>query len=220
WNLCGIAGGRDPDCRDLYRIHQGKVIDLSRLDVDAIRKEIKSTPYKAVEIDNLRSFVEKTLEQMIGKNVSRVVFSQRYKNIIDRYNAGGSENEDYYERLLQLIEDLKMEQSRGADLGLTEEELEIFDLLSANRKLTKVEERKVILASKNLYQKLLEDKDKIMVVDWYKDAQPRQKVLSIIQTSLNKDLPDSYNRAIFNDKTNTLFNHFVDMAAQGYGWIA
>lgn len=90
-------------------------------------KEIKSTPYKAVEIDNLRSFVEKTLEQMIGKNISRVVFSQRYKNIIDRYNAGGSENED---------------------------------------------------------------------------------------------LPDSYDRAIFNDKTNTLFNHFVDMAAQGYGWIA
>lgn len=210
----------DPDCRDLYRIHQGKVIDLSRLDVDAIRKEIKSTPYKAVEIDNLRSFVEKTLEQMIGKNVSRVVFSQRYKNIIDRYNAGGSENEDYYERLLQLIEDLKMEQSRGADLGLTEEDPEIFDLLSANRKLTKVEERKVILASNNLYQKLLEDKDKIMVVDWYKDARPRQKVLSLIQTSLNKDLPDSYNRAIFNDKTNTLFNHFVDMAAQGYGWIA
>ncbi len=210
----------DPDCRDLYRIHQGKVIDLSRLDVDAIRKEIKSTPYKAVEIDNLRSFVEKTIEQMIGKNISRVVFSQRYKNIIDMYNAGGSENEDYYERLLQLIEDLKMEQSRGADLGMTEEELEIFDLLSANRKLTKVEERKVILASKNLYQKLLEDKDKIMVVDWYKDAQPRQKVLSIIQTSLDKDLPDSYDRAIFNDKTNTLFNHFVDMAAQGYGWIA
>lgn len=114
----------------------------------------------------------------------------------------------------------KTEQSRGSDLGLTEEDPEIFDLLSANRKLTKVEERKVILASKNLYQKLQEDKDKIMVVDWYKDAQPRQKVLSIIQTSLNKDLPDSYNRAIFNDKTNTLFNHFVDMAAQGYGWIA
>lgn len=114
----------------------------------------------------------------------------------------------------------KTEQSRGSDLGLTEEELEIFDLLSANRKLTKVEERKVILASKNLYQKLMEDKDKIMVVDWYKDALPRQKVLSIIQTSLDKDLPESYDRAVFYDKTNTLFNHFVDMAAQGYGWIA
>ncbi len=114
----------------------------------------------------------------------------------------------------------KTEQSRGSDLGLTEEDPEIFDLLSANRKLTKVEERKVILASNNLYQKLLEDKDKIMVVDWYKDARPRQKVLSLIQTSLNKDLPESYDRAVFYDKTNTLFNHFVDMAAQGYGWIA
>ncbi len=59
-----------------------------------------------------------------------------------------------------------------------------------------------------------------LLVDWYKDAQPRQRVMSLIQTSLDKDLPESYDRAVFYDKTNTLFNHFVDMAAQGYGWIA
>ena len=212
----GMVAEDRPD----YMIHQGKVIDLSKINVEALRKELNTTPYKALEIDDLRSFIERALVQMINKNTTRVPFSQRYKSIIDRYNAGGSENEDYYEKLLQLIEDMKREQSRSTDLGLEEEELEIYDLLRAGRKLTKEEERKVILASKNLYQKLLENKDKVMVVDWYKDEQPRHQVFALIQTSLNDDLPMSYDRVAFNDKTKLLFDHFVDMAVQGYGWVA
>ena len=202
-----------------YGIHQGKVIDLSKIDVESLRKEIDTTPYKALEVADLRSFIERTLVQMINKNTTRVKFSERYKNIIDKYNAGGSENENYYEKLLQLIEDMKQEQSRSTDLGLTEEELEIFDLLRSGKKLTKAEEQEVILASKNLYQKLLEEKDRVMVVDWFKDEQPRLQVFALIQTSLNKDLPESYDRVTFNDKTRLLFNHFVDMAVQGYGWV-
>ena len=203
-----------------YVIHQGKVIDLSKIDVEALRKELSATPYKALEIDDLRSFIEQTLVQMINKNCTRVKFSERYKNIIDRYNAGGSENEDYYEKLLQLVEELKKEQSRSTDTGLTEEELEIFDLLRMGRKLTKAEEQKVILAAKNLYRKLSEEKDKVMVVDWYKDEQPRHKVYALIQASLDTDLPQSYDKEAFRAKSNLLFNHFVDMAAQGYGWVA
>lgn len=206
--------------RPEYMIHQGKVIDLSKIDVEALRKELNATPYKAFEVEDLRSFIEQTLVQMINRNCTRVKFSERYKNIIDKYNAGGSENEDYYEKLLQLVEELKKEQSRSTDIGLKEEELEIYDMLASGRKLTKVEEQKVILASKNLYKKLLEEKDKVMVVDWYKDEQPRHQVLALIQTSLNEDLPMSYDRMSFNDKTHLLFEHFVDMAVQGYGWVA
>lgn len=202
-----------------YVIHRGKVIDLSKIEVEEIRKELTTSPYKALEIDDLRAFIEKVLEQLIDVNCTRVSFSQRYKNIIDQYNAGGSENEDYYEKLLQLIEELKKEQSRSTDMGLEEEELEIYDLLIQGRKLTKAEEQKVKLAAKNLYQKLVAEKDKVMVVDWYKDEQPRQKVLSLIQISLNDDLPDSYDRITFTDKTNLLLNHFMDMAVQGYGWV-
>lgn len=203
-----------------YVIHQGKVIDLSKLNVDEIRKEISKTPYKALEIDDLRAFIEKALELLINKNCTRIAFSQRYKNIIDRYNAGGSENEDYYEKLLQLLEEMKAEQSRSMDLGLEEEELEIYDLLIKDKKLTKAEEQKVILAAKNLFLRLKENKAQVMVLDWYKDEQPRKRVFTLIQTSLNEDLPESYDRISFNEKTNLLLNHFMDMAIQKYGWVA
>ena len=79
-------------------------------------------------------------------------FSQRYKNIIDRYNAGGSENEDYYEQLIKLIEELKKENERADTEGLTEE-LEIFDLLVAGKKLSQADEQKVKLSAKHLFKK-------------------------------------------------------------------
>lgn len=34
---------------------------------------------------------------------------------------------------------------------------------------------------------------------------------------VTNDLPNSYDRAAFNDKTNLLMEHFIDMAVQGYG---
>ena len=203
-----------------YVIHQGKVIDLSKLDIDSVRNRLCKSPYKAVEIENIRTIIEESLEQLINRNCTRHPFSQRYKNIIDNYNAGGSENEEYYEMLLQLIEDLKKEQGRATDMGLEEEELEIYDLLIQDRVLTKAEEQKVILAAKNLYNRLMEEKDKVMVVDWYKDEQPRAMIISLIQNSLNDDLPASYDRIAFADKTNLLLNHFADRAVQGYNWGA
>lgn len=203
-----------------YGMYEGKVVDLSKVDIDEVRRTIQSSLYKALDIDNLRTFIEKSLEQLINKNCTRLKFSQRYRAIIDQYNSGSSENEEYYEKLLELVDQLKQEQSRSSDMGLAEEELEIFDLLVKGRKLTKKEEQKVILASKNLYNKLIEQKSKLMVVDWYKDDQPREKVLSLIVKSLGEDLPESYDKDVFTDKTTLLLNHFVDMAAQGYGWTA
>ena len=152
---------------------------------------------------------------MINKNQTRVEFSQRYKNIIDRYNAGGSENEDYYEQLLALIEELQREQERPNILGLTEEELEIYDLLMKGRKLTKAEEQKVKLAAKNLYNKIINTPD-ILVVDWYKDEQPTAKVKNLIQESLDLDLPESYDKEVFTAKTNLILSLFIDKAVQGY----
>lgn len=52
------------------------------------------------------------------------------------------------------------------------------------------------------------------------DKQPRQRVLGLIQVSLNNDLPESYDREVFSTKTNLLMNHFIDMVVQGYGWVA
>lgn len=200
-------------------IYQSKVIDLSKIDAEELRKEIRTAKYKAIEIDDLKKFIEQVLLQMINKNRTRLKFSQRYKNIIDSYNAGSSENEDYYEQLVQLLEELQKENTRANTEGLTEEELEIYDLLVAGKKLTKAEEQKVKLSAKNLYKKLTENKKSLFMIDWYKDEQPKGRVIKMVKDSLDADLPEAYDKISFNAKVDLLINHFVDMAVQGYGWV-
>lgn len=203
-----------------YVIHNSKVIDLSKIDVDELRKEIKTATYKAIEIDDLKAYLEEALKQMLNRNCTRNKFSERFKRIIDNYNAGGTENEDYYEQLIKLVEELKKENERADTEGLSEEELEIYDLLIAGKKLTQAEEQKVKLSAKNLFNKLTAKKAELLIVDWYKDEQPKAKVKSEIESVLNADLPDSYDTASFQSKIDLLMNHFVDMAVQGYGWIS
>lgn len=217
--LDGSISSSDVEENSDIVIHEGKVIDLSKLDVDDLKKEIKHAPYKAIEINDLKEYLEKTLEQMINKNIERVRFSERFKGIVDRYNSGSSENEDYYDQLLQLVEDLKKESTRANFEGLTEEELELFDLLIKDKKLTKAEEQSVKLAAKSIYSKLIEEKSDLFVVDWYKDEQPKLKVKQAIEQVLDEDLPDCYDKEIFAVKTNLLLNHFIDMTVQHYGWV-
>lgn len=202
-----------------YAIVKSKVIDLSKLDIDKIREQFKKTPYKNIEISDLRVFIEEKLEAMLNKNVTRSKFSEMYKKIIDRYNAGGSESEDFYEELLKFVEKMKEEEERHVRENLTEEELEIFDLLKKD-KLTKAEEQQVKLSAKKLYETLIESKNKLLIVDWYKDEQPKLKVQSIVQDVLDKTLPQSYDRVIFKQKLDVVFNHIIDRAMTGYGYVA
>ena len=202
-----------------YAIKGTKVIDLSKMDFEQLREEIKRTPYKAIEIDDMKDFIERLLKQMINKNCTRIKFSERYKNIIDRYNAGGTENEDYYEQLIQLMEELKKELERPMFEGLTEEELELYDLLIRGKKLTIKEEQQVKLAAKHLYTTITNERSKLLVVDWYKDEQPKARVRHKIEITLNNDLPMCYDKESFKAKTDLLLNHFIDMGIQGYGWI-
>lgn len=214
-----VLANTDSDQEDTFAIQSTTVIDLSKIDVEELRREIKTAQYKAIEIDDLKAYLEQALEQMLRKNCTRTKFSERYKNIIDQYNAGGSENENYYEQLVQLINDLQKENERANTEGLSEEELEIFDLLMAGKKLSQADEQKVKLSAKNLVKKLRENKKDLLVVDWYKDDQPKAKVKSAVERSLNADLPNSYDAESFRSKIDLLMNHFVDMAVQGYGWI-
>lgn len=202
-----------------HMIKGTKAIDLSKVDVEQLRKEIKVATYKAIEINDLKEYIEQALEQMLNRNCTRTKFSERFKRIIDSYNAGGTENEDYYEQLVKLLEELRQEDNRANTEGLTEEELEIYDLLIAGKKLTQAEEQKVKLSAKNLYKKLIDNRSSLLVVDWYKDEQPCAKLKYEVELSLNDDLPESYDKAIFDSKVSLLMNHFVDMAVQGYGWI-
>lgn len=197
----------------------GKEIDLSKLDIDELREQFNKIKYKNLEIADLREYIERKLANMLRKNITRGNFADLFQNIINNYNAGGSANDDFFEKLLKFMEDLKHEEERHIKEELSEEELEIFDLIR-KEKLTKDEEKKVKLAAKMLYKTLINKRAELFIVGWQDDPQPKGKVKSEIINVLNEFLPESYERDIFTQKSNVVYEHIVDQAIMGFSWGA
>lgn len=197
-----------------FYIKAWKQIDLSKLDVDKLKEEYKQAPYKHIEIADLRAFITDKLQLMMDRNSTRRSFAEKLQEIIDRYNSGNSTNESYFDDLMAFVDSLKAEEMRAAKEGLTEEELELFDMLK-KEKLTKEEEQKVKLAAKNLLHRLKEERPKVLINDWHKDLQTKLQVQAAIKKVLDASLPETYDRAIYSTKCDAIYDHYYIMATSG-----
>jgi len=203
-----------------YKIVQkGKRWDLSQIDFEKLKADFADAQYKNIEIAEMRAFIEDKLRKMLEANHSRIDFAQRLQEIIDRYNSGGSSTESYFEDLMLFAEGLRDEDQRHVREGLSEDELELYDMLR-KEKLTQAETQKVKLAAKHLMTRLLDEHPKVLVQDWWKDGQTRQKVKSAVEQVLDEDLPDSYDRVLFKEKSDNVYDLIVDFAVQGKKWVA
>ena len=197
-----------------YDLKIMKTLNLSEINTDDIRKTIQQSPYKSIEIQELRSFVEKKLEMLIQENKTRISFAERYKAIIDNYNSGNSTNENYYEDLVKFVDELKEEDERHIKEGLSEKELELYDLLKKHN-LTKKEVQQVKLSAKALLESINRADSETRVIDWFKDIQPRERVKSKVREILDANLPQSYSKEIFNAKSDIIFTYIVEEAIKG-----
>lgn len=209
-----------PEHNAEYQIVQkGKTWDLSKINFEKLREDFGEAQYKNIEIAEMRAFIEEKLQQMMEQNQTRVDFAERLQAIVDKYNAGGSSNENYYDELVKFTQSMKEEDERHIREGLSEDELELYDLL-AKEKLSKAEEQKVKLAAKDLIIRLLDGHPKVLVQDWWKDSQTQRSVKNAIEEVLDQDLPDSYDRITFKEKCDSVFELIVDFAAKGNKWVA
>jgi type I restriction enzyme R subunit len=202
-----------------YIIKAHTQIDLSKLDFASLREKFKINNHKNIAITDLRGFLEIKLQQMIRKNKTRTGFLERFQQIIDQYNAESNSVEETHENLVKLMEDLNEEEQRNVKENLTDEELEIFDLLK-KEKLTKEELKRVKLAAKHLLARLNEEKSSLFVIDWYKSRTTRLKVKNRIEQVLDKELPDTYEEDTFNEKSDLIYRHIHSLAEQGRSFAA
>ncbi len=209
-----ITGDHKPEFRIIAK---GKKWDLSKIDFEKLREDFKTAHYKNIEITDLRAFVQNKLEQMLQQNVTRTDFAQRLQQIIDTYNAGGTTNENYFEELVKYTQDMQAEFERAAREGMTEDELELFDLLKKDT-MTKEEEKKVKLAAKALLKRLKEGQPKVLVQDWFKDNQSQLRVRTTVERILDEKLPESYTRVLFKKKCDAVFDAMLNYASHGQKW--
>ncbi|ALI98565.1 type I restriction endonuclease subunit R [Rufibacter tibetensis] len=196
------------------------LIDLSKLNFAKLREQFTEKEYKNIEFTNLREVMDLKMRQMMRQNKMRGGFLERFQKVIDDYNSGSLSIEEAYEELVKQAEDLSEEQTRAAREGMTEGQLEIFDLLSKDKSLTKEEEKKVKLAAQDLLTVLYDAKNKILIQEWHKEKKTQEVVRRKIQEILDLHLPASYERNIFIQKTDVVFQHLYEQAELGYGFAA
>jgi type I restriction enzyme R subunit len=195
----------------------GRIMSLSQIDIEQQRASFRDSPYQNIQIADLRAFIQKKLDEMVRENVTRADFARRLQDIIDRYNAGCALAEHYHDELLEFAQGLKAEEERHIREGLTPEELELFDLLKQD-KLTKDEQQQVKLAARSLLRRLREEKPNVLVQDWFKDSQSKERVREAIGNVLDSHLPSLYDSAAFRQKRDTVLDQMVSYASQGLKW--
>jgi type I restriction enzyme R subunit len=128
--------------------------------------------------------------------------------LIDEYNAGSKNVEQFYQELLDFVRDLSAEETRHVKEGLTEEELALFDLLTKPAvKLTKAERVQVKNAARQLLNVLISEK---LILDWKKQQRARAAVRVTIEEQLDTLLPPAYDADLFQQKCDLVYQHIFD----------
>lgn len=90
---------------------------------------------------------------------------------------------------------------------------ENFDYVMTNPPFK--EKKAVKLSAKKLYESIIAIDSETRIIDWFKDVQPRERVKSKLRDILDAHLPKSYDKEIFNTKSDIIFTHIVEEATKG-----
>lgn len=219
-SVVGMGDLANEPIREKYSIENYKQIDLSKLDFEKLRAEFPEKKHKNIQFADLRELLEIKLKQMLAVNKTRGTFLERFEKVIEDYNSGSLSIEQAYEELIKQAGDLSEEETRATRMGMSDQELELFDLLKKD-KLTKKEEQEVKLAAQALLERLYDAKNKILIQEWHREKATQEMVKRHIQEILGKHLPDpGYDRQLFAEKLDKTFGHFLNLAERGGGFAA
>lgn len=185
-------------------------IDLSQIDFQLLREKFQSRSHKRTQAERLKAAVGKKLEEMVRLNRTRIDFLEKFRQMIEEYNAGSKNVEIFFDELLAFAKKLSEEEQRAVAENLTEEELAVFDLLMKPRpELTDTEVKQVKAVARELLELLKREK---LVLDWRKRQQTRAAVLITVQDILDK-LPRAYTTEMYQEKCQVVYQHIFEAYA-------
>jgi type I restriction enzyme R subunit len=182
-------------------------IDLSKIDFESLAGKFK-TGRKRTMNEKLKGKVAQKLMAMVRLNHTRMDYLERFQAMIDAYNAGSLNAEEFFQQLVAFARSLNEEEQRSVGEQLNEEELALFDLLTKPQiELSAAERDKVKATARELLATLKAGK---LVLDWRKRQQARAEVRVTIEKLLDQGLPKVYTPELFEQKTTAVFQHVYD----------
>jgi len=132
---------------------------------------------------------------------------ERFQQMIDEYNAGSMNVDEFFRQLTEFAKELNQEEKRSVAERLSEEELAVLDLLTKpDMELTKKDRKQVKEVARELLETLKKEK---LVLDWRKRQQSRAAVMLSIEYTLD-GLPPNYSQDTYREKCDLVYQHIFD----------
>ena len=197
------------------------IIDLSKIDFEALSKRFKKSKQKNTDLEVLKAAIRAQLERMIRINESRTDFRDKFEELIESYNAGSRNVEELFEELLKLSRSLSVEEQRHVRENMTEEELVILDILTRPAPELSADERGEV---KKVARDLLARLKKLLAPGWRTKSAARSQLKLTIEDVLDSGLPRAYDKPMYNQKCSALFEHifqkYPDADGTAHGTVA
>jgi type I restriction enzyme R subunit len=183
------------------------VVDLSKIDFEALAKRFAQSKTKNIELEQLKAAIRRQLERMITVNRTRADYLSKFEELIEQYNNGSRNIEELLSELLTLTRTLDDEEQRHVRENLSEEELVIFDILTRPGPELTTEERNEI---KRVARELLQKVKTLLVINWRQKSTARSQVKLAIEDALDAGLPLAYSLDLYKQKCAVVFEHVYE----------
>ena len=174
---------------DEYIIRMGAdaaapLVDLNQLDFEQLA--LRFAGNKRTAARQIEQNLSRRLDAAVRKNPTRLDLAERFRRLIDEYNAGSHTLEEFLRRLKLINDELASEEKRTVQEDLSEAELAVFDLLTEpGPELTDTELAHVRITARNLVEKVTQK----LVLDWRKRQQTRAAIQTTVSLILDEGLP-------------------------------
>lgn len=195
----------------------GKLVDLSKIDFEALRRRFKESKHKNSDLEQLKAAIRAQLERMILVNKSRADYLEKFEELIDSYNNGSRSIEQILEDLVLFAGSLSVEEERHLRERLSEAELTVFDILTRPGPELGSEEREEV---KKVARQLLDRLRTLLALDWRRETRARAQVRLAIEDALDTGLPRAYTPDLYQRKCSAVFEHIYERYGSGGGAAA
>ena len=168
--------------------------DISILS-DEFLAEVQGLPQRNLAVELLQKLLQGELAARWRKNVVQArSFAQMLERTLRTYQSRSVEAAQVIEELIRLARELREASARGADLGLSDDELAFYDALEANDGAVRVLGDQTL---REIARELVETVRRIVTIDWTLRETVRANLRRLVRRVLRKHgyPPDKQERA-------------------------
>lgn len=171
---------------DLAAMYDLDKIDISIID-DRFQAIVKEKGGENIKIELLRRIINDELKVRMSKNVRKGrKLKEELEKVLSKYHKQSLDSIAAIKHLLDMANDFKEEDKRTKELGLSEDELAFYDLLSANQKI--INEKGPI---QDLVHAVVTSVKKNLQLDWAKKEDARAAIRLAVKKELRGKVPFS-----------------------------